>query len=320
MPWSHYPEIEEELIGLEEFIQKNVRSRNRLLDETVNDIVQSGGKRLRPAFVILASKFGKYNKKMVIPVAAAIEILHTATLVHDDVIDRTKIRRGQITVSEKHGVDMAVYVGDYLYTKAVLLMSGNVPAKKLGIIAKGVKAICEGEVDQFQHKYLIDTSVFTYLKRIARKTAVLFSSACALGADISNCPKKISRSLIRFGFYYGMAFQIKDDINNYTKTQYEIDKPVGNDIIEGVITLPVIMGLKQNPDLKGTLQNFLNKRGNISEEEAYSVLELIKKSGGIEASGTLLHKYIERASRELQKLPDNKYRKAFERIINTLQQ
>ncbi|HHV29044.1 polyprenyl synthetase family protein [Acetivibrio mesophilus] len=318
MPWSHYPEIEEELILLEEFIQKNIRSRNQLINEAVNDIVQSGGKRLRPAFVILASQFGKYNRKKVIPAAAAIEILHTATLVHDDVIDRTKLRRGQVTVSEKFGMDMAVYVGDYLYTKAVLLLAGNVPEKKLGIIAKGVKAICEGEVDQYQHKYSIDTSVFTYLKRISRKTAVLFGAACALGADIANCSQKVAKSLIKFGFYYGMAFQIKDDINNYTKTQYEEEKPVGNDILEGIITLPVILGLRSKPDLKEDLQSFLNKRGNATEEEAAHVIELIKESGGIEQSRTLLNKYIERATRELQNLPDNKHRKAFERIVGIL--
>ncbi|GAE86834.1 polyprenyl synthetase family protein [Acetivibrio straminisolvens] len=133
---SHYPEIEKELALIEEFIYKNVRSRNRLLNETVSEIVQSGGKRLRPAFVILASQFGKYNRKKVIPAAAAIEILHTATLVHDDIIDRTKFRRGRVTISEKFGVDMAVYVGDYLYTKAVLLLAGNVPEKRWVFLQK----------------------------------------------------------------------------------------------------------------------------------------------------------------------------------------
>lgn len=303
---------------IEEFIYKNVRSRNRLLNETVSEIVQSGGKRLRPAFVILASQFGKYNRKKVIPAAAAIEILHTATLVHDDIIDRTKFRRGRVTISEKFGVDMAVYVGDYLYTKAVLLLAGNVPEKRLGILAKGIKAICEGEVDQYQHKYSIETSVFTYLKRIGRKTAVLFSSACALGADIAKCPEKISRSLVKFGFYYGMAFQIKDDINNYTKAQYEEDKPVGNDILEGIITLPVILGLRLKPELRDILQSFLDKRGDIDGEDAASVVELIKKSGGIEQSRSLLNKYIEKAIKELENLPDNEYKKAFERIIMAL--
>ncbi|HOM01708.1 MAG TPA: polyprenyl synthetase family protein [Acetivibrio sp.] len=318
MTSSHYPEIEKELVLLEEFIRKNVRSRNRLLNEAVRSIVQSGGKRLRPAFVILASQFGKYNSKKVIPAAAAIEILHTATLIHDDVVDRTKIRRGQVTISEEFGVDMAVYVGDYLYTKAVLLLAGNVPEKRLAILAKGIKAICEGEVDQFEHKYSIDTSVITYLKRIGRKTAVLFGSACALGADIAKCPEKISRSLVKFGLYYGMAFQIKDDINNYTKSRYEEGKPVGNDILEGVITLPVILGLRLNPKLREPLRNFLDKRGNVQEEEAAHVVELIKESGGIEESRVLLNKYIERALKELQNLPDNEYKKAFERIIKDL--
>lgn len=318
MSSSHYPEIEKELVLLEEFIQKNIRSRNRLLNEAVSSIVKSGGKRLRPAFVILASQFGKYNRKKVIPAAAAIEILHTATLIHDDVVDRTKFRRGQVTISEKFGVDMAVYVGDYLYTKAVLLLAGNVPEKRLSILAKGIKAICEGEVDQYQHKYSIDTSVYTYLKRIGRKTAVLFSAACALGAYIAKCPQEVSRSLVKLGLYYGMAFQIKDDINNYTKAQYEEDKPVGNDILEGIITLPVILGLKLKPELREPLKNFLDKKGNVTEDEAARVVQLIKESGGVEESRVFLNKYVEKALKEIQNLPDNEYKKAFERIIKAL--
>lgn len=316
--WSNYPEIEKELILVEEFIKKNVKSRNRLLMGAVYDLIQSGGKRLRPAFVILASKFGRYNRKKVIPAAGAVEILHTATLVHDDIIDKTKIRRGNKTVSEKLGTDMAVYVGDYLYTKAVLMLSENVPANKLGMVAKGIKAICEGEVDQYQYKYDIDTSAYTYLKRISRKTGVLFSSACVLGADISKCSRRVSRNLSKFGLYYGIAFQIKDDIDNLVQSVHEAGKPVGNDILEGIVTLPVIMALKMTPDLKKIVSEFMSKKGEVSSEKLIHVIELIKKSGGIDVSREILNKYIDKGLSALDNLPDNIYKGIFSSIINGL--
>ncbi|NLD48210.1 MAG: polyprenyl synthetase family protein, partial [Clostridiaceae bacterium] len=115
MLWSYYSEIKKELEEVEKYIIKSVASRNKMLAGVVDSVVRSGGKRLRPAFVIMSSKFGRYNAKKVIPIAAAIEILHTATLIHDDIIDKARIRRGKITVSEKYGADMAVYTGDYLF-------------------------------------------------------------------------------------------------------------------------------------------------------------------------------------------------------------
>ncbi|MFZ5988192.1 MAG: polyprenyl synthetase family protein [Bacillota bacterium] len=316
--WANYPEIKDELILVEESISESVKSKNKLLEEAVGSLVRAGGKRLRPAFVILASKFGRYNRRKIIPVASAVEILHTATLVHDDVIDRTKLRRGKITVSEKFGVDMAVYTGDFLYTKAVLMLSGNLPVDKLALVAKGIKMICEGEVDQYQDKYNINISVFTYLKRIIRKTAVLFSAACSLGADISGCSNRVSRKLSRFGLYYGIAFQIKDDIDNFVQLKDVLGKPVGNDIAEGVVTLPAIMGIRKKDSIRKSLYEFMNKKGNVTIEELNNITEMIKDSGGIDESISLLNRYIERGLKVLGELPHSKYRKVFENIITDL--
>lgn len=314
MSWSD-AEIINELEEVEKYIIKSVASRNKMLEEAVNSVVKSGGKRLRPTMVIVASKFGKYNAKKVIPVAAAVEILHTATLIHDDIIDKARIRRGNVTVSEKYGADMAVYTGDYLFTKSVLMLSGNVSLSRLNIVARGIKTICEGEVDQFQNKYNINSSVYSYLKRIGRKTAVLFGASCALGADIARCSPSIAKSLARFGFYYGTAFQIKDDIENFTSSKKGTDKPYGNDIMEGIITLPVIYALDRNQNIKKELIDFLNKRGKASKSELDEMIGLILNSGGIEDAAKLVDKYIEKGLDMLKGLPENKYKNFLAELI-----
>lgn len=306
--WSKYPEIANELQLVEKTIIENVYSKNSLLNSITKELVNSGGKRLRPAFVILSAKFGEYDKKKVIKLAGAIEILHTATLVHDDIIDRSKLRRGIQTVSEKYGIDMAIYTGDFLFTKAIMLLSDSIPLDNLEILAKGIKTICEGEVSQFQDKFNLDVSILSYIKRISRKTAVMFSAACALGADISKCSEDLKKNLAKFGLYYGIAFQIKDDLNNIISDVGTSGKPVGSDFMEGVITLPVIYTLKQNKETRSILEKFIGKKDKMTLDDIKVVTDIVKESGGIDRSVKLLKKYMDRGINVLKDVPDNKYR------------
>lgn len=316
--WVRYPEISEELILIENYIRKNTLSRNNLLSEIVGDLVESGGKRLRPALVVLCAKFGEYNREKVIPVAGSIEILHTATLVHDDIVDRSKIRRGKVTVSEKYGLDMAVYTGDFLFTKAVIMLSRHLPGDKTDMIAKGIKSICEGEVDQFIDRFNVDTSVMSYLKRINRKTAILFTAACALGASVSQCPDQITRMLARFGFCFGMAFQIRDDLNDFALNGNTLGKPVGNDISKGIITLPVIHVLRSDEKARKLITTVLKRRETLSMNEVIEIAALVKDRGGIEYSRKMLDTYIKRGIKSLDGLPDNICRQAMEDLIKGL--
>lgn len=316
--WSKYPEIKEELIEVENYIKKSTKARNKLLDGIVSELLVAGGKRLRPAFVVMSSKFGKYERKKVVRMAAALEILHTATLVHDDIIDRAETRRGKATVSGKYGFDMAVYTGDFLFTKAVLAISKGVPVERLGEVARGIKAICEGEVDQYQQKNDIDTSVVSYLKRAGRKTAGLFAVSCGLGAFLAKCPLKVSRELTRFGYYYGMAFQIKDDLNDFVSDEKSSGKPVGKDILEGVITLPVIYAVKESNKVRNEISRFIRGKNNRSPEDLKHVLELIRQSGGMEHAKGLVKKYVGRGLRSLDKLPDNEYRNIMKELLLAL--
>jgi len=316
--WNKYPEIASELQLVEKTIRENVHSKNKLLNSITEELVASGGKRLRPAFVILSAKFGEYDANKVIKLAGAIEILHTATLVHDDVIDRSKLRRGKMTVSEKYGADMAIYTGDFLFTKAIMLLSGNVPLENLDALARGVKTICEGEVSQFQDKFNLDVSIFSYIKRISRKTAVMFGAACALGADLAKCSDDIKKNLVKFGLYYGIAFQIKDDLDNIISDVETSGKPVSSDFMEGIITLPVIYALRQNKDARDILEKLAGKRNGMTFDDVKTVTEIVKNSGGIDSSVKLLRKYVDRGINALKAIPDNPYKYIFYDLINSL--
>jgi len=316
--WSEYPEIYKELNAVEGFIRQNTRSRNKLLSKIVEDLFSAGGKRLRPALVIIAAKFGSYDSDKIVPIAGAVETLHTATLVHDDIIDRSKLRRGKVTVSEKYGSDMAVYTGDFLFTKAVFMLSKGISAEKLEQIARAVKAICEGEVDQFEDRFNLDTTVYEYLKRIHRKTAALFASACGLGADTAGCPKDVLRLLTKFGLYFGMAFQIRDDINDIILDSGSTGKTEGSDAAKGVITLPVIYSMKGNKALKDRILSLKGKEDSISLKELSEIKKMIREVGGIEKSSALLDKYIKKGLAMLEGLPQNLYRTVLEDIIKNL--
>lgn len=313
-----YPEILVELEKVEKYLIENSSSKNRLLSEITKELAASGGKRLRPSFVILSAKFGEYASDKVIPLAAAIEILHMATLVHDDVVDKASMRRGKPTVSEKYGIDMAVYTGDFLFTKAVLMLSNNVSTDKLEYIARAVKTICEGEVDQLCERFDTNISFRSYLKRISKKTAVLFGASCVLGADSAGCPQELSKKLARFGFYFGIAFQIRDDMLDFLSNADIAGKPVGNDILRGIFTLPVIYAMSRNSSLKEIFLNQPEEGYNPGSADIESLYRLVMESGGIDSSGKMLDAYIARALKVLENFPDNEYKIIFKELVSGL--
>ena len=321
--WEKYPEIHDELKKVEVIIKENIKSRNKLLTEVCRELVLAGGKRLRPAFVIISSKFGEYNGEKATTLAGALEILHTATLVHDDVIDRSKLRRGKETVSERYGIDMAIYTGDFLFTKALMLLTSykGIDLKgieKPEIAAKAIKMICEGEVDQYQQRFDPGITTFTYLKRICRKTAVLFAAACSMGAWSAGCPEDTVRILGKFGMYYGMAFQIRDDLIDFVSDSKKEGKPVIKDINEGVITLPVIYAISKDYHIRDIIKRISADEISLASRDMKDVLHIVNRSGGIEYSRKMLDKYIARGLKEIRKLPSNKYTDIFSELIQSL--
>lgn len=306
--WDRYPEVGASLDKVETIIENNLRSKNKPLETLLKTLSNAGGKRLRPAFVILSADFGKTRDDRLLTAAAGIEILHMATLVHDDIIDEAGVRRGQPTINRLHGDKMAVYMGDYLLTRAVSLLSKAVPEKRLEQIARGIKSICEAEVEQFCSRFHYEVSLVTYLKRIGRKTAAMFSYSCAEGAFLSKTPKKFVRNLAKFGFYYGMAFQIQDDILNLTQDIEETGKPKGNDIQEGVITLPLILALRKSKEFGSRVEQMLEGK-KLEQKDIGWIIREIGRLGGIEEARTWIGRYVQKALKMLEPLPNRPAKK-----------
>lgn len=315
--WDCYPPLLPELTKVEDFMLQATSSRKSLLNELCMDLIKRGGKRLRPGFLILSAHMGKYDPDKVIPFAAAIELIHTATLVHDDVIDESVMRRGHVTVHKKWGKDMAIYCGDFLFTKAFLLLSTHDADKRyLQALAKGMQSICEGEVDQYEQKYVI-TSTFDYLKRIERKSALLFSISCAIGATSAKCNKKQIKALTLFGTYYGIAFQIRDDLIDYKSTLSEAGKPIGNDLREGNYTLPILLALKDST-YGPLISALLQKREFISEDEIAQVIRYVHATSAIENCTDIMNRFIHKAKSQLDLLQENEITLIFRHFCDLL--
>lgn len=301
--WEQYPEVLNKIKQIDEIILGNLKSRSKPLEAILHDLPVYGGKKLRPALTILAAGFGKVWEDKILDTAAGIEILHMATLVHDDMIDNADIRRGEPTINRQHGDKMAVYMGDYLLTRAVMLLSKALPEDRLERIARGIKSVCEAEVEQFYSRFNLDISVVTYLKRISRKTSALFAFSCSEGAFLSKCREEHLRSLAKFGYYFGMAFQVKDDILNLTEETEKTGKPEGNDIKEGVITLPFILALRKSSDFTNEAKRIFSS-GEMSRENVRQIICEIINLGGVRDAGGWIERYIDKARAQLNALPD----------------
>ena len=311
--WDNYPEIKAELLAFEEYLAEKLSSKNEFLRTACRSAVLSGGKRLRPAFTIITAMSGNYRREVVFPAAASVEILHTATLIHDDIIDCARTRRGKPTISEKHGINLAVYTGDYLLAKSLrLLVETGLKPERLDALARAVSMICEGEIDQYLGKYEI-ASVHVYLKRIMRKTGILFSAASLLGAKAGDLDERSLKLFARFGLSFGTAFQIKDDILDMESSERVEGKPVINDLKEGIVTLPVIYAVRNNPELRAEIEGFFDGKGDVRE-----ILHRVSRSGGSKDSQALKRKYVERCRKYLAQLPDSIATRALAEITDWL--
>lgn len=303
--WTNYPVINMELDKIKKQIEKNAKCKDKVIESSIVELVNSGGKMLRPAFVVLASKFGDYNEERTRALAAVIEMFHMATLVHDDVIDDASLRRGKETVQSKYGKNYAVYIGDYLFCLCFRILATTSSIERgIEVDTKVMSRICLGEVEQLNSRYDRNVSVKDYLKRISGKTAELFSLSLYIGAAESGCDKKLCRIFWEIGHNIGMAFQIIDDLLDYLGTDEQIGKNSASDLKEGVYTLPLIIANKKNPK---AFNDILNKK-NYNDEEIKQIISLVKENGGIDEAKKLAVKYSQRAFKNIDKLPDNEYK------------
>lgn len=312
--WDEYPEIQNELQEVANLIEKNAKCRDKVIETSIIDLLNAGGKMIRPSFVILASKFGKYNEENARTLGAIVEMFHMATLVHDDIIDDATLRRGVETVQSKHGKNYAVYIGDYLFCVCFKLLASCASLKSIEMDSKAMSRICMGEVEQLNSRYDRNVSTKNYLKRISGKTAELFSISFYLGAAESGCGEKISRLFWEIGHNIGMAFQIIDDILDYTGSDDAIGKNSANDLKQGIYTLPLILALEKKPK---KLLEILEKE-EYSENDIISIIELVNEVGGVDKARSIAERYTKKAFKQINKLPDNEYRDILLEVTNKM--
>ncbi len=309
-----YSFLSADLQLVEKELEAAIHADSKVLTEASLHLLKSGGKRIRPVFVLLSAKFGDYDIHVVKQVAATLELIHTASLVHDDVVDDADLRRGKATIKSKWDNRVAMYTGDYIFAQALEIMSliDNPIAHK--ILANTMVELCLGEIEQIKDKFNFEQNLRIYLRRIKRKTALLIASSCQLGAISAGVDETIHRKLYKFGYYVGMSYQITDDILDFTASEAELGKPAGSDLLQGNITLPVLFAMK-DPALKSIIKT-VNEETH--KDEMLDIIQSIKSSGAIEQAVQVSEKYLQKAFNELENLPDNKARKVLSQIAKNI--
>jgi len=306
-------------------ITTELREFERRLERTVSDdagpmadamhhIVRAGGKRLRPALVILSASLGTPDLDHVYDLAMALEFIHTATLIHDDVIDEAPTRRGIPTIHALLGQNPAVIVGDYYFAKGANLMAAIETPQIDGIVSRTVMTICMGELLQLTSKRAIDQTTDEYYEKIERKTAALLAACCYTGGIVARLSEAHSEALQRYGFNLGMAFQIADDVLDYVATEAQLGKPVGADLRQGTITLPLMYALQDaaiGPRLRPLLE-----RAPMRDRDYDDVVALVRESPAIVMSEQDAQRFADRARAELDVFPPSVVRSTLESICD----
>lgn len=300
---SVFADIAADLSDVEQYLTQILGEGPQTVREVALHLLQAGGKRLRPALVLLGAKFGNYSYEIARPVAAATELIHMATLVHDDVIDRAELRRGRPTVHARWGEHTAVLTGDFLFAKAFSLLSEVPVGRVVGIMADVVFRMCSGEIAQ--NVAARDHSVpdeDQYLDRIAQKTALFIAESCRLGAIAGGAGETAEQALYDYGYAMGMGFQIIDDLLDLTAEPKTLGKLLGSDLRAHVITLPVIHGLKSSVR-RGELLT-IAEREEVTGESVATVREILETSGSFGYAEELAARFIQQAKDSLAGLRD----------------
>ncbi|CAH8245656.1 polyprenyl synthetase family protein [Paenibacillus melissococcoides] len=307
--WDIYATMKQDVSYIEEQLERSIANDLRTLNDASLQLLKAGGKRIRPVFVLLAGKFGTYDLERLKYVAVPLELIHMASLVHDDVIDDADTRRGQLTVKAKWDNRVAMYTGDYIYGQALVLATELQDPQIHRILSKAMVQMCIGEMEQIRDFFNTSQSERQYLLRIRRKTALLIAISCQLGAIASGASAAIGRQLYRFGYNVGMAFQIRDDVLDLTGTEAQLGKPPGNDIRQGNLTLPVIYALEETGRRQALLRDIERIRCMNGNTDVSSILHMIRESSGIRRAEQLAERYINKAIHALEQLPDIRARK-----------
>lgn len=306
--------IGHELALFEKKFADNVKTSKLLLDRIMRFIIRRKGKQMRPMFVFLSASIAKEINEVTYRAASLIELLHTATLVHDDVVDNAMVRRNFFSINALWKNKIAVLVGDYLLSKGLLLSIDNGDYQILKLTSRAVKEMSEGELLQMEKARKLDIKEDIYFEIIRAKTASLLSAACAAGAYSATADDQVAEQFRLFGEKIGIAFQIKDDLFDYG--QDNVGKPTGIDIKEKKMTLPLIYTLQHANKETQRRIIYIVKNKNTDRAAVNEVIDLVKHSGGIEYAAQKMLEYKYAALEILHSYPDTPYRAAMEELVN----
>jgi len=302
-----YEPIQEDFVKVENKISSISQVSFSWLSELLDYCLSGGGKGIRPALTLLSGKFYNYDLNTLLPMATAVELLHVATLVHDDAIDKSSVRRSRPTLYKVWGEDKAVLLGDYLFAKAGELTATTQNLRVIKLFAQTLKTISTGELAQTFGAFNLEQTYEHYIQRISYKTAALFTLATESGGVLSEAPEESIKILNEYGYNLGIAFQIVDDILDFVGTEKELGKPIGSDLAQGTLTLPAMLLLERYPEDNPVKRLFQNgdKGENIKQ-----AIELVNNSSITEECYRIASDYCAKAYRNLNLLPDNASRRA----------
>jgi len=288
---SLFGPVASDLVSVEDGLQADIDRDPPEVGAPMAELFAAGGKRIRPALVLLAAKCGRYDLERLRPAAMAVELTHAATLVHDDVIDRSTTRRGRPTVAATLGDEPAIVIGDFYFARAYEHAARTGVPEVVDILARAVMAICAGEVRQQAIRYRYSTDQAEYMRRIEAKTATLLAACCDIGALLGGVAGDKRDALRAYGRELGLAFQIADDVLDYTATEGEVGKPIGHDIIEGFATLPLMLA-----------SIALEDQRRLTEREARDVVTSVRDSDGPRLALDEARKHAHAARQQLRLL------------------
>ena len=310
--------LKSSLKRVEREISKNIKDEEKLITLTAGHLIKAKGKKIRPLLTLIVSKMLNYKGNADVTLAVCIEFIHNATLLHDDVIDTGKIRRGKLSANQIWGNKVSVLVGDYLLSRAFKLMVKNKSLKLLEILSQTSLILARGQIQDVGNNQNVNLTEKKYLSIIDAKTAELFRISCFLPTIITDQDKKTQKIFNDFGFNFGMAFQLSDDVLDYFGDSSKMGKSVGKDFFEGKVTYPVIHCFKKSDKKSKKIIAKLFFKRKRSKKDLAVLLNLMKKTNTYKSSIEFVRKYAEKAKTNINKFEGNKYKVYLDELVDHL--
>ncbi len=302
--------VKDDIEKVEQFLKDDIKTSVPLINEVILYLLSSGGKRLRPVFLALSARMCGYTGENIPAMSAVIEYIHTATLLHDDIIDGAKYRRKRPTANSLYGNDVAVLCGDFLYSRSYITLTEYGAKQVQMILSSAALTMSEGEVIQLLKTGDINLTFDDYIQIITRKTAVLFSAACEIGGRLAEVSEDKIKALKDFGYYLGLGFQMTDDILDYMGNPEITGKKNGTDLFEGKLTLPVIKTLEKADNNEKNIITEMFKKKERNDDDLKILKDIMKKYDIEKISEKTADEYINKSLQSLNVFEDNDYRKA----------